>query len=200
MLRNAMPITCRKPPLKHRFVPQLDPVAHKPSLLLIGARRTKAKRMFWRLILPCALLAAASCRGSSDTAQSPDGVPALELTFLFTHKAGLEVGDTVTLRGFDIGRVHDVRLAKLVEVDVRIDASRRPAVLAASYGRINQSPITGSELEVVILDSESDPIEDHTRVPGATTKVEAIELEARYQAARAKNWLSDAESWLRSRL
>ncbi|MFT7622352.1 MAG: hypothetical protein ACI9WU_001525 [Myxococcota bacterium] len=158
------------------------------------------------------LLLAGLATGCRDNAPLPSGLdsgPALELTFLFSDRAGLEEGDPVTLRGFTIGKVHAVHLKSLVEVEVRIISARRDAVLEASYGRLHTNPLQPTELEIVILDPESKPITDTTRVPGAVTKLEVLEIEARYRGIRAgtraadsaedwsTDWLRTSEKWLR---
>jgi ABC-type transporter Mla subunit MlaD len=128
------------------------------------------------LTLSLLLLTATSCKFES-------AAPALEVTFLFNDKAGLEEGDIVMVRGFEVGRVHRVGLAGEVEVQVRIDAKHRQAIRSACYGRIQSDP-SGSHLEIVVVDSESPVLSNGTRVPGATTKFQALKEEARLRGKK----------------
>jgi ABC-type transporter Mla subunit MlaD len=109
-------------------------------------------------------------------------IPALELTFEFDDRAGIEDGDLVMLRGFEVGTVHAVALKSRVSVAVRVSSDHRDAVLSVCYGRIVEPTVGSSFVEIVILDATSKAIADGSVRPGATTDTEAAWLEGKHHA------------------
>ncbi|MFT5429570.1 MAG: ABC-type transporter Mla subunit MlaD [Myxococcota bacterium] len=119
-------------------------------------------------------------------------IPALELTFEFDDRAGIDDGDLVMLRGFEVGTVHSVSLKSRVSVAVRVSSGHRDAVLSACYGRIVEPTVGSSFLEIVILDSTSPAIADGSVRPGATTDTEAAWLEGKHHARQLTGKATDS--------
>ena len=138
-----------------------------------------------RFALSLAMSALVGCSKFGRDPGPPDvtGVP---LIVTLNDRAGVEVGDPVFVKGFEVGKVSDIVLAREVEVTLAIIESHLDSITVDSYAKVTAPGLIESgRIELVVVDPEGPALAAGSRISGATTTTERVALESKIRLRRA---------------
>ncbi|MBT9560653.1 MAG: MCE family protein [Myxococcales bacterium] len=135
------------------------------------------------LIGVVSLLTACSKFGRDPGPPDFAGVP---LVVALNDRAGIEVGDPVFVKGFEVGKVSEVVLAREVEVTLSVIESHLDSLTVDTYAKVTAPGILESgRIELVVVDPEGPALAPGSRIAGATTTTERVALESKIRLRRA---------------